>query len=143
MSMLRIHVVVFTALLGLASCGEDDPAACPEEEHEHEGVQTGAACNGSPLTYENFGQEFMENYCTGCHSSTLEGSEARSCAPADHNFDSLNEIVLNRDHIDESAAAGPNGENHAMPPSGSRPTDEERVNLGIWLACEEERLPPP
>jgi hypothetical protein len=49
--------------------------------------------------------------------------------------------VLYRDHIDETSAAGPAATNTSMPPTGTKPTEEERRNLGIWLACEEERLP--
>ena len=79
-------------------------------------------------------------YCTRCHSSTLSGEEARSCAPDDHNFDTLDEIVLNADHIDEIAAAGPDSVNEGMPPSGPTPTEQERLDLGVWLACEAERM---
>ena len=136
--MLRISIAVFAALVGLAACAED-PLLC-EEEHEPEGTPTLSTCNGSPLTYENFGQAFMKKYCTSCHSSSVEG-EARNCAPSDHNFDSLDEVLLNRDHIDETTASGPNAVNTSMPPTGAKPTDEERRNLGTWLACEEERLP--
>jgi hypothetical protein len=107
----------------------------------HEGAETGAACNGSPLTYENFGQEFMQNYCTRCHSSAKKGEEARHCATADHDFDTLDGVLLARDHIDEHSAAGPDGVNDAMPPDGAKPTEQERRDLGTWLACEEERMP--
>ncbi len=141
--MPRFSIAVLVALMGLAACGEDPPVCGAEAEHEHAGTPTGATCNGSTLTYDNFGRQFMESYCTGCHSSDKKGEEARHCAPDDHNFDTLDLVVLNRDHIDETAAVGPNATNDAMPPSGARPTDEERRNLAIWLACEEDALPPP
>jgi uncharacterized membrane protein len=137
--MPRISIAVFCALVGLAACAEDPPLC---EEKEPEGTPTGSMCGGSTLTYENFGEAFMEKYCTRCHSSSVEG-EARNCAPTDHNFDTLNEIVLYRDHIDETTAAGPAAVNESMPPTGAKPTGEERRNLGIWLACEEDKLPPP
>jgi uncharacterized membrane protein len=136
--MSRALLAAFLALTALTACEDDPPPPSCPEEHEHEGTPSGAACNGSTLTYENFGQMFMEAYCTRCHSSELTG-EARNCAPSDHNFDTLDEIVLYRDHIDEAAAAGPDSVNEAMPPSGAKPTSEERQNLGIWLACENER----
>ena len=141
--MSRTWLFLIAFGVGLPACGEDDPPLCEESEgHEHAGVATGATCDGSTLTYENFGRDFMATYCTSCHSSSLEGEEARSCAPGDHNFDTLDEIVLYRDHIDEHAAAGPDAVNEAMPPSGSRqPTARERRDLGTWLACEEERMP--
>lgn len=124
----------------VGACGEDDHAhACADHSHE-EGTPTGATCSGSTLTYENFGRQFMEDYCTGCHSSAVTGDD-RNCAPEDHNFDTLDEIMLVREHIDELAGAGPNAVNDAMPPSAIKPTEAERRDLSTWLACEEERLP--
>jgi uncharacterized membrane protein len=137
--MSRLLLVSFLFALGSISCGEDDPL-CAEEEQEQEGTASGATCDGSTLTYDNFGRQFMADYCTSCHSSSLEG-DARNCAPSDHNFDTLDEILLYWDHIDEAAAAGPDSVNTAMPPKEPRPTEQERRDLGTWLACEEERMP--
>jgi uncharacterized membrane protein len=123
-----------------ACSDDDDDDACPEEGGEHEG-ETGATCDGSTLTYDNFGKQFMQTYCTTCHNSDLQG-EDRNCAPGDHNFDTLDEILLNLAHIDEHAAAGPNSVNDEMPPAGyKKPSEQERRDLGTWLACEEERMP--
>ena len=138
--MSRLRFAPILLALGLLACSEDDPI-CAEEEHAHEETPSGASCNGSTLTYENFGRQFMEDYCTSCHSSSLEGEAARNCAPSNHNFDTLDEIILYLHHIDEMAAAGPESVNTAMPPSGPQPTAEERRDLGTWLACEEERMP--
>lgn len=136
--MSRTLLAVVVALTAVVACNDEDPSpACPEGEG---GPPTEATCNGSPLTYENFGQQFMEDYCTRCHSSEVTG-EARHCAPGDHNFDTLDEILLNVEHIDEAAAAGPNGVNEGMPPDGAKPTAAERLDLGTWLACEIERMP--
>jgi len=140
-AMLRIWMTAFVMTLGLVACGEEDPPPlCGDHEHAEEGTPTNATCGDSTLTYENFGRQFMEDYCTGCHSSVVTGDD-RNCAPSDHNFDTLDEIVLLREHIDEQAGAGPNAVNVSMPPSGDRPTEAERRDLGTWLACEEERLP--
>ena len=135
--------LLFLALgLSANACSDDPPLCAEEEEEEHEEGPTGSVCNDSTLTYENFGRAFMEKYCTDCHSKSKKGEEARQCAPDDHNFDDLDSIVLQREHIDEHAAAGPNSVNDAMPPSGSsKPTEQERRDLGTWLACEEERQP--
>jgi hypothetical protein len=139
--MLRISLTAFVVTLGLLACGEEDHhALCDDHEHAEEGTPTLATCGGSTLTYENFGRQFMEDYCTGCHSSAVEG-EARNCAPDDHNFDTLDGILFARAHIDERAGAGPGGVNESMPPSGSKPTEAERHDLSTWLACEEERMP--
>jgi uncharacterized membrane protein len=98
--------------------------------HQHEG--SGATCpTGSTLTYESFGQTFMSTYCTRCHSQTKTGP-SRIGAPADHNFDTIDEIRVFKNHIDEHAAAGPNGTNRAMPlgqpkPERRRTTEARRV----------------
>ena len=136
--MPRTLTAVFVALTALIACSEEDPPACPAAK---EGLPTQATCNGSPLTYENFGQAFMENYCTRCHSGDVSG-EARHCAPDDHNFDTLDLVLINLEHIDEVAAAGPAGVNEGMPPNGAKPTEAERRDLGTWLACEAERMGP-
>lgn len=104
-----------------------------------EPTPTGSACPpDSTLTYENFGQAFMEAYCTRCHSSELQGAD-REGAPEYHDFDTLFGVVAVADHVDEWAAAGPDAVNELMPPDGDRPTNEERYQLGEWLACEVER----
>jgi hypothetical protein len=139
--MLRICMTAFVVTLGLLACSEEDPPArCADHAHADEGTPTGAMCGGSTLTYENFGMQFMETYCTGCHSSDLEG-DARNCAPDDHNFDTLDGILFARTHIDELAGAGPSSVNEHMPPSGIMPTEAQRRDLSTWLACEEERMP--
>lgn len=103
-----------------------------------EGEPTGSICpTGSTLTYENFGQEFFESYCLGCHSITKTG-DARLEAPDDTNYDTLAEIrATGAEEIDVRAAAGPNAVNMIMPPIGLGPipSEDERIDLGEWLAC--------
>ena len=107
--------------------------------HSHDepvGPESGATCpEGSTLTYDNFGKKFFSDYCLSCHSSKVTGN-ARMGAPDDHDFDTVAEIDLMAEHIDQTAAFGPDSENDAMPFSGSKPTDDERKKLGEWLACE-------
>lgn len=109
--------------------------------HDHgdtdmDGDPTGSTCpSGSTLTYESFGQAFMEAYCTRCHSSHLTGAD-RQGAPSDHNLETLEAIrASGLEHIDETSAAGPERINTAMPPDDPRPTEAERRQLGEWLAC--------
>ncbi|MEZ4361660.1 MAG: hypothetical protein R3B48_15845 [Kofleriaceae bacterium] len=109
---------------------------CGGEESSVLGPPTQAACpNGSTLTYANFGQAFMDQYCTRCHSSALTGA-ARNGATAYHDFDTVGGVRSVMDHIDQSAASGPAAMNHTMPPNGPFPTDDERLKLGEWIACE-------
>jgi hypothetical protein len=103
------------------------------------------------LTWENFGEKFFADYCTMCHSSTLRGAQ-RNGAPLYHDLDSLRATLQFRDHVDQQAGAGPAAHNTRMPPDrcpstpgGSlntdcrQPSDAERTNLALWLACEVDR----
>jgi len=110
--------------------------ACSDPMEEDAGGPSGATCpETSTLTYESFGRNFMSQYCTRCHSSTLTGS-SRHGAPSDHNFDTLEGIrATPTEHIDEEAAAGPLNVNTSMPPNDPRPSEGERQDLGEWLAC--------
>ncbi|MDZ4694356.1 MAG: hypothetical protein SGI86_04350 [Deltaproteobacteria bacterium] len=127
--------MAFGLVLSLFAFG----AGCHESAHEHEGVASGATC---PTTnapdYENFGRAFMTSYCTRCHSSTLRGAN-RNGASKGHDFDSSDGVLAVMDHVDQHAAAGPNGVNDEMPPSAPFPAEEERKKLGQWLACEQVR----
>ena len=130
-----------TLTVALCTCLATRGTACSSDEHEdeNEGVPTQSTCpTGSTLTYESFGRAFMEAYCTRCHSSTRTGL-AREGAPTGHDFDSLAGILAVAEHIDQHAAAGPAGTNTEMPPSDPKPTQEEREQLGEWLACEQAR----
>lgn len=112
--------------------------SCVEEESVL-GDPTGSTCPpDSTLTYETFGKSFAELYCLDCHSETVSGDE-RNGAPSDHNFDTLDLMLdVGAEHLDRTAASGPNSENDGMPPrtdDGPKPTDAERRLLGEWLAC--------
>ena len=111
--------------------GHDHGCSC------NAGEPTGAECApDSTLTYESFGEPFMQNYCTQCHASDLHGGRARHAAPADHNFDTLDGVMKDADHIDAAAAFGPDAQNTSMPPAGYPvPSAGEREQLGIWIAC--------
>jgi uncharacterized membrane protein len=109
------------------------PSGCGSSDAT--GVASGAECD-SKLTYKSFGRAFMTEYCTACHASTLAAAQRRG-APSDHNFDTLAEVrATDAEHIDATAAAGPQGVNIAMPPEGyPMPSDKQRTQLGQWLAC--------
>ena len=117
-------------------------AAGSAEHHGSEGSEssTDADCpDGSTLTYDSFGKGFMDKYCVTCHSSSLVGEAERKGAPEGHDFDRLEGILPAAEHIDQYAAIGPAAENRRMPPVDPKPTDEERTELGRWLACEVNR----
>ena len=125
---LALLAALVAAAAALAACSGDDEASREP---------TGSTCpDDSSLTYGNFGSLFFGTYCTGCHSSELDGIE-RHGAPADHNFDTLAGILAEADHVDEAAAAGPDAVNTFMPPTTADdiPDESERRQLGEWLAC--------
>lgn len=123
------------ACVSLAGCaGGDDP----DDENPSGPQASGAECPPSSfLTYPNFGAPFMEAYCTRCHSSAVTGDD-RNDAPEGVDFDTLAGIRRSLERIDEYAAAGPEVTNTTMPPSGDKPTAEDRKRLGEWLACGAE-----
>lgn len=118
---LRLALIV-----ALAGCTEEPLLGPPTE----------SVCppGGTALTYENFGQPFMEAYCTRCHDSKLVGA-ARRGATSFHDFDTVFGVRAVRAHIDETTASGPAATNTSMPPDGRKPTLAERKQLGEWIAC--------
>ena len=139
-------LATLTGLTAISACNDDDDADAEHGNHgghddDHSsavlGPNTGATCpSGSTLSYENFGKQFMQDYCLSCHSMSVTG-DARNGAPADHNFDSLASIALLKGHIDQLAGSGPDATNEMMPPAGApkKPSMEEREKLSEWLAC--------
>jgi hypothetical protein len=132
----------YVLLFVLAACGGDSP------------TPTGTECpspDPMTLTYDNFGRDFMQRYCIVCHDSSLTRS-MRNGAPLYHDFDTLIGVLQVSNHVDEQAGSGPNASNDFMPPSRcpstkggaldtdcARPTEEERKNLALWIACEKNR----
>jgi hypothetical protein len=103
------------AALFAAGCGE-----------EGLGDATGSTCPGdSTLTYENFGQAFIQTNCLACHAKT---------GPESPKFDTVEQVRASAGDIDRAAAAGPKGVNTFMPEDGSV-AEAERRKLGEWLAC--------
>lgn len=100
----------------LAGCPAEswDEAECPPE--------------GTDLSYETFGQEFMQHYCQTCHSSFAPD---RKGAPSDYVFDTREQVIEWIDRIYERSA----GDNVSMPPGPEDPPQAERDDLAEWLAC--------
>lgn len=81
------------------------------------------------LTYENWAQGFITHNCLGCHHSSLEG-EKRFGAPADINFDTLDQIREWSFEIHDAAT----GDNPSMPPTGVV-WWWDRISLREWIAA--------
>ena len=133
-------VVLGILLAGCTSAAKPAPTetTCPDPDPD-------------TLTWGSFGQKFMADYCTMCHAINLQHAQ-RNGAPLYHDYDTLRGVLQIPDHIDSNAGAGPAAHNNAMPPSecpstpggpldGScrEPSDAERTNLSLWIACERLR----
>ncbi len=133
-------------LLGLVQCGGGGIPTTPapfalENQPKVPAVHNEAvlhpewdlACpTGSWLTYENFGQGFMNRACTTCHHSDLaEG--ARAGAPLMVNLNTLDGVLTWREKILTTTTALP-VERNTMPPVNTI-NAWERHALQEWLAC--------
>jgi len=121
-------------VLVLAGCTTEvttpAPPANTSAEEESEPIPVDPdACETSFLTYDNFGEPYMLDWCRGCHSSSVPAG-MRQKAPASVNFDTLTDV---RDFSDRIAARAASF-NPTMPPAGG-PSEEERTLLAEWLAC--------
>ncbi len=116
------------AAAALAACAGKKDAA-PNYDGPWASLAERPCPPGNVVGYDNFGGPFMLTYCTGCHSSDLQG-DLRRGAPPDVNFDTLGDIRKRAARIWTRAADG----NATMPPAGS-PKELERRRLGEWLAC--------
>jgi len=108
--MRRFGLIGLLCVLGC----EPDPSFC-------EDVPT--------LTWENFGEDFMQHNCQTCHSSTTAN---RHGAPGEVVFDSHEAVRSRRDEI-LAQISGPESQ---MPPSGGL-DDDERWRAEVWLECFE------
>jgi uncharacterized membrane protein len=86
--------------------------------------------NCSAQTAPGFGEVTAFQKCTRCHSSTL-GESARSKAPDDVNFDTLDAAKAHANEAAHEVYAGD------MPPkdSGTTLTDAEKQQLYLWALC--------
>lgn len=117
LEVLRV-VAVALACAGVAAC--QDP--------QTEDADTDGMVEDAPLvTYANFGDAFLRNWCRGCHASTLSG-DARSGAPEGIDFETLDDARMWADRIEARAL----GEQASMPPAGGPSLDELEL-LRAWL----------
>jgi len=104
--------LVLAVLLSGCPTGQEDPVCVHDP----------------PLTYDNFGRGFMDQFCNGCHSSIVP-VEDRNGAPLDYDFDSYEGVVYWADKIK------PSTDNGVMPPGGG-PTEDELATFDEWMHCQ-------
>lgn len=81
--------------------------------------------SGTTLTYANFGERFLGEYCNTCHAT------AKSGAPSGYKFTTQDLVKKHAERIFIRAA----GPNTTMPPGPDDPPESERDQLAEWLAC--------
>ena len=81
------------------------------------------------VTWETFGQGFMDTYCQGCHAAETPN---RQGAPEIFSFDTESDAVAHATAILDSTA--PLDGEARMPPNGG-PSEDDRARLEIWLTC--------
>jgi uncharacterized membrane protein len=83
---------------------------------------------GTELTFENFGEKFLDAHCNYCHGATIVD---RKGAPPAYVFETPAQVEQWASRIYVRAA----GRNDSMPPGPDDPPREERDKLAEWLAC--------
>ena len=109
----------------LSGCGKEGAAGGSNPQ-----PAPGDCDHWSQPTWENFGEDFVRNYCKGCHSGELEAAD-RTGAPVGIDFASHDDVLNQMDRFTARAS----GDNPTMPPGGG-PTADELSQLERWLACE-------
>lgn len=112
-----MRIVILVGLLG-ACAGEETDPLCEREV---------------PLTYDNWGQGFLDTHCNGCHSSIIAPRQRRG-APDTVNFDTYDGVLTFAERIDDRVILAKAEDRSAMPPGGG-PTAEELAMLHEWLEC--------
>ncbi len=111
------------ALVMLCGCAADDIEDTGEAQDPFCGPETPI------VTYETFGQGFVDTYCQGCHASTTPN---RQGAPEILSFDTETDVLGHAASILDATV--PLEGDARMPPNGG-PSDEDRERLEIWLTC--------
>ncbi|MBX3213749.1 MAG: c-type cytochrome [Labilithrix sp.] len=117
MGRARLLALGLAALtLGASACKETtlEDRPCPPE--------------GTTLTYESFGEGFMDAHCQSCHGAPTKD---RKGAPSGYDFATVEDVRRWRSRIFSRAAA----DNTTMPPGPDDPPEGEREKLAEWLAC--------
>jgi uncharacterized membrane protein len=127
---------VIGLLLASMGCNNDNAAPSDDSSADTDGSSgsdsdgesgTPAAPDGARVTYANFGDAYLRNWCRGCHSSAIEG-EDRSGAPDGIDFNTHEDAQMWADRIRARAL----GDDPGMPPAGG-PSAEELALLEEWL----------
>ncbi len=129
--MRSLRELACIGLVAVAACGTEwVPQGSSEGGGDDEVMHVDEAqCETSYLTYDNFGEPFVLDWCRGCHSAAIPAG-MRQKAPAAINFDTPDDVRQLGPRIGARAAST----TPSMPPAGG-PTLEERRLLAEWVTC--------
>ena len=132
--------VLLILLAGLMACGDKDDTHTTPGADDTAGTDgtddtgglevsdTGICADAPVVTWENFGNGFVNERCQSCHAST---SLARYGAPESITFDTKEETLALQDRILDRVV-----DSESMPPEGGV-TDDDLELLQLWLVCWE------
>ncbi len=106
---LAVALMIPLSMTSLACGGDDDDG--------------GANCDDSTLTYANFAESFMNDYCTGCHAPDATVRQAPD-------LNTYASVSASSDRVNARAGNGT-----TMPPFDPRPSAQERADLAEWISC--------
>jgi cytochrome c5 len=125
---------------GLVACGSEDDTDEGADESSGDGDNGDNGdgdnggevdCTGDLPTYDDFGKDFVDEYCSSCHGGDVMGAD-RMSAPTAYVFDTLEQIQDKADEMAYELAIG------AMPfgDDSLKPSDEDRAKAVTWLSCD-------
>ncbi len=117
--MCKLHILAgaLVSILVAAACKPEtsiDDYPCPPE--------------GTKLTYESFGRNYLTQNCQTCHG---QATSERKGAPSGYDFGTLEQARDRKARIFARAAA----DNTSMPPGPDDPPPSDRYQLAEWLSC--------
>jgi uncharacterized membrane protein len=136
----REPVIAIAAAWAVATAAIGCGKSLSNSQHGNDGGGSGSSvtpCDQSYLTYDNFGEPFVSNWCRGCHSVAIPMTpdpDMRQGAPPMVNFDTHDDVVNFKDMIVAHATGDMTMVTKPMPPAGG-PSDDERAMLAEWLGC--------
>lgn len=109
-------------------------ATTSEGDAGSSGETLGGGEESDLVTYDNFADGFVRDWCRGCHSAEL-GEDQRAGAPLEVNFDTEADLLEHAERMHARAT----GDAPTMPPAGGPSTEE----LELFARYLESVLEPP
>ena len=113
----------------LAGCTNEMAPIRPTGDGTYRSLAERPCPENNVLTWENFGEGIIAQYCSGCHSHFYEGDD-RSGAPPGVDIETWDDVLLWAERIHVRTV-----EQESMPPSGGL-SEAEISMFDEWMRCE-------